>query len=66
MTPSVFNANWVLLVGIATVSFVAVDRALPGAGLAIAGSVALFWAIDSGAVSYLANRLGHVRRAAMS
>lgn len=52
-TLPVFNAKWLLLLGVAGASFIAVDAGLPGAGVAMAAAVALWWAVDTGAIPYI-------------
>lgn len=59
-----FNPKWLLLLGVAGVSLVAFDGIFPGSGVAIAGAIALWWAIDTGAVKYVSGGLTSLRKAA--
>lgn len=59
-----FNPKWLLLLGIAGVSFVALDSVLPGAGVALAAGVALWWTIDTGAIDYVTKGISRIQKAA--
>ena len=59
-----FNPKWLLLLGVAGVSLVAFDGIFPGGGVAIAGAIALYWLIDTNALSYITTQLDGLRKAA--
>ncbi len=59
-----FNPAWLGLLAVAGVSLVVVNGIIPGAGVAIAASIALFFLIDSGAATYLSDQAKALRRRA--
>lgn len=65
MNPSLsFKPAYLGVLAIATVSLVAVNGVLPGVGIAIAASAAMFFLIDTGGFEYLAKGLRSLQRKA--
>ena len=59
-----FNPKWLALLGLAGLSFIAFDSVAPGAGVALAAGVALWWFIDTDAAAYLSRGVKQLREAA--
>ena len=64
MSDLYFNPKWLLLLGVAGVSFIVFDGFAPGAGVALAAGVALWWFIDTNAAAYLSKGAANLRKAA--
>lgn len=59
-----FNPKWLLLLAAAGVSLVAFNGLFPGAGVAIAAAIALYWMLDTGAVDFISTGAKRLRKAA--
>lgn len=64
MSDITFNPKWLLLLGIAGASLVVFDGVIPGAGIAIAAGIALWWTIDTGAVEFVTRGVKRLQKAA--
>ena len=59
-----FNPKWLLALGVGAAVMLAVNGVMPGAGVILAASVAFWWLIQSGGITFLVGVVNRINKAA--